>query len=246
MKESTIIFENEDILVIDKPAGLAVHGEGSDPSGTLVEWFLNRVPTAKGVGEPRVGADGQVLERSGIVHRLDRDTSGIMVLAKNQAAFDHLKQQFQDRIATKEYRAIVYGEMKERWGTISRRIGRSAKDWKLRSAEKGARGNLRDAVTDWECIQSGRYEQEPFSYIKLLPKTGRTHQLRVHLKSMGRPIVGDSLYAVSHLERSNNLKLDRLALHAFRLTLTLPGGSEETFKAELPKELEDAIVRIAE
>lgn len=246
MKEPTLIFENEDILVIDKPAGLAVHGEGNDPAGTLVEWFLKRVPQAEGVGEPRIATDGQVLERSGIVHRLDRDTSGIMVLAKNQAAFDHLKQQFQDRVATKEYRAIVYGEMKERWGTISRRIGRSAKDWKLRSAEKGARGNLRDAVTDWECIQSGRYEQEPFSYLKLVPKTGRTHQLRVHLKSMGRPIVQDSLYAVSHLEKSNNLNLNRLALHSFRLKLTLPGGNEETFEAPLPSELEEAVSRIAE
>lgn len=246
MKEPVIIFENEDVMVIDKPVGLAVHGEGSDPSGTLVEWFLGRVPEAKGVGEPRVSTDGQILERSGIVHRLDRDTSGIMVLAKNQAAFDHLKQQFQDRLATKEYRAIVYGEMKERWGTISRRIGRNAKDWKLRSAEKGARGQLRDAVTDWECIQAGKYEQEPFSYLKLLPKTGRTHQLRVHLKSMGRPIVGDSLYAVSHLERSNNLKLDRLALHAFRLKITLPDGTLETFEAALPQDLEEAVARIAE
>ncbi len=246
MKDPTVIFENEDILVIDKPVGLAVHGEGSDPAGTLVEWFLNRVPGAEGVGEPRVSTNGQVLERSGIVHRLDRDTSGIMVLAKNQAAFDHLKQQFQDRLATKEYRAIVYGVMKERWGTISRRIGRNSKDWKLRSAEKGARGQLRDAVTDWECIQSGKYEREPFSYLKLLPKTGRTHQLRVHLKSMGRPIVGDTLYAVSHLDRSNNIKLDRLALHAFRLTLTLPGGSVETFEAPIPEELTEAASRIAE
>lgn len=246
MKEPTIIFENEDVLVIDKPAGLAVHGEGSDATGTLVEWFLGRVPEARGVGEPRVGADSEMLERSGIVHRLDRDTSGVMVLAKNQMAFDHLKQQFQGRLAKKEYRAIVYGTMKERWGTISRRIGRSAKDWKLRSAEKGARGQLREAVTDFECLHSGQYEDESFSLLKLLPKTGRTHQLRVHLKSIGRPIVGDSLYAEPYFSKSNNLKLDRLALHAFRLTLTLPGGNEETFEAALPKELEEATLRIAE
>lgn len=246
MKAPVIIFENEDILVIDKPAGLAVHGEGGDASGTVVEWFLGHSPEAAGVGEPRVGAEGEMLERSGIVHRLDRDTSGVMVLAKNQMAFDHLKQQFQNRLAKKEYRALVYGAMKERWGTINRRIGRSAKDWKLRSAEKGARGQLRDAITDWECLQTGQYEQEPFSYLKLMPKTGRTHQLRVHLKSISRPIVGDSLYAGAHLPRSNNLNLDRLALHAFRLTLTLPEGKEETFEAELPKELLEATLRIAE
>lgn len=246
MKEPAIIFENEDILVVDKPAGLPVHGEGEDPAGTLVEWFLNHVPGAKGVGESRIGIDGQALERSGIVHRLDRETSGVMVLAKNQTAFDHLKQQFKGRLAAKEYRAIVYGAMKERWGTISRRIGRSAKDWKLRSAEKGARGQLRDAVTDWECLRFGQYNGESFSILKLMPRTGRTHQLRVHLKSISRPIVGDSRYADSYIPKSNNLDLKRLALHAFRLTLTLPQGEQMTFEAPIPQEIEEAASRIAE
>ena len=245
MREPIIIFENIDGVVVDKPAGLLVHGEGADATGTLVAWFLKHAPDASGVGEPRVGNEGTPLERSGIVHRLDRDTSGVMVLAKNQEAFVHLKQQFKNRLAKKEYRALVYGRMKERWGTINRPIGRSAKDWKLRSAEKGARGQLRDAVTDWECLRSGEYERVPFSCLRLIPKTGRTHQLRVHLKSISRPIVGDRVYAPAMATDSNNLGLDRLALHAFSLTIILPDGQGHTFEASIPQEMAAAESRIA-
>lgn len=246
MEEPKIIFEDEHMLVIDKPSGLAVHGEGFDPAGTLVEWFLKRVPSAVGVGEPRIGSDGKEIERSGIVHRLDKDTSGVMVLAKDQETFDYLKTQFKDRFAKKEYRALVYGQMNERWGTIDRPIGRSSRDWKLRSSERGAKGKLREAVTDWENIISGEYEGESFSYLKLKPKTGRTHQLRVHLKSISRPIVSDKLYATGKYEDSNNLGLSRLALHAFRLSLVLPGGEEQTFEAPIPADMEEAIAKIAQ
>ena len=246
MKEPKIIFENDDVLVIDKPVGVLVHGEGADPTGTVVEWFLAHVPKAKGVGEPRLGVDGKEIERSGVVHRLDKETSGVLILAKNQSAFDHVKTQFKDRLVRKEYRALVYGMMKERWGTINRSIGRSSRDWRLRSAERGARGMLREASTDWECLTSGEYEGEKFSYLKLLPKTGRTHQLRVHLKAIGRPIVGDTLYASPEkIEASNNLELNRLALHALSLKLTLPDGEERLFESELPLEIFSAAGLIA-
>src|SRR5690606_12500201 len=122
MIEPKIIFEDDNILVVDKPSGLAVHGEGEDAGGTLVEWFLKHSPEASGVGEPRIGKDGKEIERSGVVHRLDRDTSGVMVLVKNQETFDHLKAAFKERRVKKEYVALVYGEMKERWGTITRKI----------------------------------------------------------------------------------------------------------------------------
>jgi len=241
MTEPQVIFENDDVLVIDKPTGLAVHGEGADPTGTVVEWFLRHVPAAHGVGEPRIGKDGNEIERSGVVHRLDRDTSGVMILAKTQAAFDHLKNQFLERQVKKEYRALVYGAMKERWGTINRSIGRSAKEWRLRSADRGARGHLREAVTEWECVQIGQYQDKSFSYLKLRPKTGRMHQLRVHLKAIGRPIVGDQLYAGNQLGEGDDLALDRLALHAFALMLSLPSGEVHTFEAPLPAELNSAI-----
>jgi len=245
MKDPIVIFENEDIMVVDKPSGLLVHGEGRDSQGTLVEWFLNRVPSAQGVGEPRIGKDGEEIERSGVVHRLDRDTSGVIILAKNQPAFDHLKLAFQARKAKKVYEALVYGLMKERWGTISRPIGRSKKDWRRRSAERGARGHLRDAITGWERITSGQYEGENFSHIRLKPETGRTHQLRVHLKAISRPIVGDQLYGDNLINKSNNLGLERLALHATTLTLILPSGEEQTFHSPLPGELKAAAALIA-
>lgn len=245
MTEPKIIFEDDNVLVVDKPSGLAVHSEGSDATGTLVEWFLRHCPEARGVGEPRVGSDGVQLERSGVVHRLDRDTSGVMILAKSQPTFDHLKYQFKERQVKKEYRAIVYGQMKERWGTIDRRIGRSAQDWKLRSAERGARGQLRDAVTDWECLKSGTYGGEPFSVLKLNPRTGRMHQLRAHLKSISRPIVGDSLYAAGQIDRSNNLGLKRLALHALNLEVNLPDGTTRSFIADRPDDLVRAEALIA-
>lgn len=243
--EPKIIFEDDDILVVDKPSGLSVHGEGSDPAGTLVEWFLGRAPEARGVGEPRVGKDGKEIERSGVVHRLDRDTSGVMVLAKSQDTFDHLKAQFKEREIKKEYQALVYGEMKERYGTINRKIGRSASDWRLRSAERGARGALRESVTNWECLKSGEFEGEKFSHLKLTPETGRMHQLRVHLKAISRPIVGDSLYSKHLIDSSNNIGLSRLALHATSLTITLLNGEEKTFGSPLPEELLQATGRIA-
>ena len=237
MTEPEIIFENIDVVVINKPYGLLVHSDGDDASGTVVEWFLNHTPEAKGVGEPRQGKDGQEIERSGVVHRLDRDTSGVMILTKTQPAFDHLKLQFKNHAVKKEYRALVYGYMNEKWGTIDRPIGRSARDWRLRSAQRGAKGTLRESVTDWECIGRGEYQGEPFSYLKLVPKTGRMHQLRVHLKAIDRPIVCDPLYAGKKVEQSNNLSLQRLALHSHQLELILPDGSDERFVAPLPEDL---------
>lgn len=235
-----ILFENDDLVAINKPAGMMVHEDGHNEGETVVDWFLSHVPDAKGVGEPQTNNKGEEMERSGIVHRLDQETSGVLVLAKNQEAYEHLKKQFHDRLTKKEYRAFVYGHMRENWGTIDRPIGRSAKDFRLRSAQRGAKGTLRDAITDWELIGKGEYEGEPFSYVKLKPKTGRTHQLRVHLKAIDRPIVCDPLYAASKPESSNNLGLSSLALHAHELTITLRDGEEQRFVAPLPQEMLDA------
>lgn len=241
-----ILFENDDVVVIDKPEGVMVHDDGHSDDETIVDWFLKYVPDAKGVGEPQQSPDGKDLERSGVVHRLDRETSGVLVLAKHQDAHVHLKKQFHDRLVHKEYRAFVYGPVREQWGTIDRQIGRSAKDFRLRSAQKGAKGTLRDAVTDWELIGTGRYNDEHFSYLKLIPKTGRTHQLRVHLKAIDRPIVGDTQYASSHIERSSNLDLERLALHAHILDIVLPDSEEERFIAPLPIEFDQAAEKLVE
>ncbi len=241
IKEPAIIFENDDILVINKPSGLAVHADGVKEEETVVDWLLRRMPAARGVGETRLGRNGVEIERSGVVHRLDADTSGVMVLVKTQTAYEHLKQQFQTRQVKKEYRALVYGTMKEQWGTIDRPIGRSARDFRLRSAERGARGVLREAVTEWEQLQAGRSEGESFTYLRLRPKTGRMHQLRVHLKAIDHPIVGDTLYAGKRLEQSHNLNLARLALHAHTLAFALPGEELRRYEAPVPEVLKVAV-----
>ncbi len=249
MTEPEIIFENEDVLVINKPVALMVHEDKRTEGETVVDWFVHRVPEARGVGEPQVTPAGEKMDRSGVVHRLDAGTSGVMIMAKNQVAFDFLKAQFHDRLVQKEYRALVYGHMRDQWGTIDRAIGRSARDFRLRSAERGAKGVMREATTDWELIGKGEYEGEPFSYVKLKPKTGRTHQLRVHLKAIDRPIIGDPLYAGKKLETSNNLGLKRMALHAYALTITVPNGEEQRFMAPLPQsfiEAEDKLCGPAE
>ena len=243
--EPTILYEDTDILVIDKPAGWIVHEDGKPRTApVVVDWFLKRVPEARGVGEPALAQDGTPLERSGVVHRLDRETSGVLVLAKTQDAHQFLKQQFKDRHVYKEYRAFVYGRLNDRYGSINRPIGRSSKDSRLRSAMRGAKGVMRDAITDFERIGIGEFEGESFSYVKLVPKTGRTHQLRVHLRAIDRPIVRDELYATHLMEKSNNLALSRMALHAYILELTLPNGHNERFIAPVPPAFEAAAERI--
>lgn len=241
-----ILFENDDVVVVNKPHGLMVHNNGHTDEPTVVDWFLEYLPSAKGVGEEQLSQKGDPLERSGVVHRLDKETSGVLILAKNQESFDHLKHQFHDRLVKKEYRAFVYGAVRERWGTIDRPIGRSAKDFRLRSAQHGARGLLRTSVTAWECIGQGRYENEPFSYMKLKPETGRTHQIRVHLQAIGRPVVGDTMYAKPELAKSNNLGFNRLALHAHILEIDLLATGSQRFIAPLPLSFEEAAERIAE
>lgn len=241
-----VLFENDDVLVVSKPYGWLTHEDGKTDAPTVVEWFLRRLPQTAGVGESGYASDGTELDRSGVVHRLDRETSGVLILAKTQDAYQHLKQQFKDRAVFKEYRALVYGRLNDRWGTINRAIGRSAKDSRRRSAERGAKGVLREAITDFERIGMGEYQDEPFSYVKLMPKTGRTHQLRVHLRAIDRPIVGDELYAAYKLDQSNNLGLTRLALHAHVLELALPNGEEQRFIAPVPPEIEQAVDLIEE
>lgn len=242
-----IIFEDSEIMVINKPYGMLVHEDwGSGIEGTLVEWFLDKVPEAKGVGEDTVKPDGTKLERSGIVHRLDRETSGVMILAKTTTAHTFLKMQFHNRLAKKEYRAFVYGRIHDKWGTINRPIGRKPGDFRRRSADKNAHGTLREAVTHFERIGAGEFENETFSYLKLMPQTGRTHQLRVHLRAIERPIVMDELYGDYKIKISNNLNLKRLSLHSHVLDIALPNGQRERFVATLPPEFDEAAERIAE
>ncbi len=222
-----IIFEDDDVMVLCKPAGMSVHRDGKREEKTLADWFMARVPKAQGVGEPLVLTNGTVVDRPGIVHRLDKQTSGVIVLAKNQKAFFFLKEQFKEREIQKTYRAFLWGELKEENGIIALPIGRSKTDFRRRSAERGAKAPLRDALTAWTRLKAAG----GFSYVEAKPKTGRMHQIRVHFKALQHPIVGDSLYAP---KRGHALGFERLALHALSLTLTLPSGERRTFEAPLP------------
>lgn len=170
----------------------------------------------------------------GYVHRLDRDTSGVLVFAKNAEAYEFLRKAFHDREVKKTYLAIVYGVPKERKGIINFDIGRSRKDFRLRSAQPKAKGRLRDALTNYEVIG----ETEGYALLTLNPETGRTHQIRVHLKAIHNPIVGDKLYAPNH---PLALGMSRLALHAYEIDLPLPSGARVLITAPIPADLAPAL-----
>jgi 23S rRNA pseudouridine1911/1915/1917 synthase len=223
----TIIYEDDDIVVIDKPSGLVVHGDGKSGVKTLVDWIVDRHPTIHDVGEPIVLQSGVIIHRPGIVHRLDKETSGIMVIAKHKTAYEFFKEQFKARAVRKIYHACVYGVVKQDKGVIDFAIGRSRKDFRLRSAQPRAKGDLREAVTHYRTVVRGTHH----SYLELEPKTGRTHQLRVHLKAIHHPIIGDALYAPSG---ALDLGFTRMALHAYQLTLPMLQGEPRIFEAALP------------
>lgn len=229
-----ILYEDSDVVVVNKPAGVMVHPDGFLKEETVSDWMGKTYPESKDVGEEMTLKNGEEITRPGVVHRLDRDTSGVVILAKTEEAHAHLKALFQEREVEKEYLAIVYGVPKQRKGTIDAPIGRSTKNFKLWSAQRGARGNLREAVTEYEVEKDGG----EYALLKLSPKTGRTHQLRVHMKYLNYPILCDKLYAPKH---ECALGFSRMALHAKKLTLTLPSEERKTFEAPLPEDFKTAL-----
>jgi 23S rRNA pseudouridine1911/1915/1917 synthase len=222
-----ILYEDKDLLALNKPAGLTVHADGKSAAPTLSDWLVEKYPNIREVGEPWTAPNGEQIFRPGIVHRLDRDTSGVLVVAKTQQSFTHLKKQFQERLAKKTYRAFVYGIVKNDAGIIDKPIGRSTSDFRKWSAEFGARGELREAVTEYKVLERGKEA----TYIEVYPKTGRTHQIRVHLKSIGHSVVCDTLYAP---KQKCILGFSRTALHAFSLQILSPTGKPLHFEAPLP------------
>lgn len=239
MKISDIlIYKDKNVLVINKPSGLVVHADGKSDERSLVDLILEEFPEMKEIGEPmEIEHKGEMKKifRPGIVHRLDRDTSGVMIIARTQECFEFLKMQFQNRETKKIYHAFVYGNIKDDKGVIDAPIGRSPSDVRMWSAGRGKRGLLREAITHWEVLVRGsdNETEERVTYVKLSPKTGRTHQLRVHMKYNNTPIISDPLYAPN---RPSLLALNRLALHACELTISLPGNQIKTFSAPLPED----------
>lgn len=225
--ELPILYEDADVVAVAKPAGLITHADGRTREPTAEEWFKEKYPEAAAL-PPETPA--------GYVHRLDRDTSGVLVFAKTAAAYEFLRKAFHDRDVKKTYLAFTYGAPKEGKGVIDFDIGRSRKDFRLRSAQPKAKGTLRAALTRYEVVGVA----SDCALMKVSPETGRTHQIRVHLKAIHHPIVGDPLYAPG---RPAVPGIPRLGLHAYAIDLPLPSGGRTTVVAPIPEDLAQAFAR---
>lgn len=231
-----ILYEDADLVAIDKPIGVMAHPDGHSDEKTVSDWFAETYPASKEVGETQRLQNGTEIMRPGIVHRLDRDTSGVLILAKTQEAHEFLKTAFQEHSVNKTYLAFVYGTLKEEKGVINLPIGRSRGDFRLRSAQRGAKGMLREAITHYEVVG----DIGTHSLVKMMPLTGRTHQIRVHLKAIHHSIVCDPLYSPN---QPCDLGFKRLGLHAYQLELGLPSGERITIISPIPADLKPAIAR---
>ncbi|MHB1316897.1 MAG: RluA family pseudouridine synthase [Minisyncoccota bacterium] len=231
--EIPILYEDENIVAINKPSGLMVHGDGNSTEKTLVDWVREKFPNIEGVGEQIEITEDDFIDRPGIVHRLDKDTSGVMLIAKTEDGFQTLKSQFQNREIKKIYHAFVYGIPKEVRGLIDRPIGRSPHDIRQWSCDRGARGLKRDAVTRYVLKESAN----GVAFLQIMPETGRTHQIRVHFKSVRHPLIGDGLYASTMPPK---LGFTRTALHARIIEFVNCDGKTIRIEAPYPKDFEEA------
>jgi len=215
--ELDVLYEDEECVVVNKPVGLLVHSKGVfNPEQTLASWLATR--------KHFDFTEENRSDRSGIVHRLDRATSGVIICAKNQAALGFLQKQFQDRSVKKTYIAKVTGHLKNPEAIIDLPLGRNPK--KPQTFRVDAKG--KEAVTQYKVKEVFR---DGSSLVELKPMTGRTHQLRVHLAYLKAPILGDPFYGIK--------RADRLYLHAYQLEITIPGGIRKTFTAPIPKDFTD-------
>ena len=235
-----VIYEDDDCVVINKAPGIVVHPAAGKTTGTLVNAILHHCPDLQGIGGEH---------RPGIVHRLDKDTSGVMIIAKTMTAFQQLARQFKERRIRKEYLGLVFGKPKDTHGIIDRPIGRHRSDRK-RMSSLNALARKREAVTEWRIEKSFQRKDEAkgsywVSLLRLRPRTGRTHQIRVHLADLGYPLVGDAVYgrrqARSTAKDSRVFSVDsfsRQALHAERLGLAHPRtGVPVEFYAPLAEDI---------
>ncbi len=220
-----ILFEDTDVIVINKPRGMVVHPAAGNSQGTLVNALLNHCGDLSGI-------NGEV--RPGIVHRLDKDTSGVMVAAKSDEAHIKLAHQIKERTASRKYLAIVHGNVKEEQGVIHAPIGRHPSDRKKMAV---VFSNSKDAITNFEVIE--RFGQYTLVACKLL--TGRTHQIRVHMSYIGHPVVGDPKYGIS----KQPFSIKGQALHSAQLQFVHPVTNQEMkFSAPLPDDMQKILVQL--
>jgi len=220
-----LIYSDDNIIVINKPAGIQIHPDSNEKSNTLVNALLARFPEIKNVHEESLGA----YLRPGIVHRLDKETSGIVIVARNQKSFEELKNLFQNRKVRKKYVALVYGQLKDKRGIITKSIARAGNYKKQTVAGLKTKTKIRGAVTEYKQLK--RFSN--YSLVEVRPLTGRMHQIRIHLFSIGHPIVGDKLYKLKSIK--SNFLAKRHLLHAEQLDFTL-FGQKFSFFAPLPED----------
>jgi 23S rRNA pseudouridine1911/1915/1917 synthase len=252
-----ILYEDKNLMVIDKPAGIAVHADAKiTKEKTIADLVLEYDKSLAKVGEPmEVEYEGRKVKipRPGIVHRLDKETSGVLIIAKNQKTFLSLKEQFQKHTIKKVYRAFVYGFVSDpkaslatgKKGVINVPIGRSPRDIRMWTAGRGARPPLRDATTEYIVLDrfsdiknSKPPVEHQFSYVEAYPKTGRTHQIRVHMRYINHPVVSDPIYSGA---KEKALGMKRLALHAHSITFRTLEGKEVTVESPLPADFKKVI-----
>ena len=232
-----IIFEDDSILVIDKPSGLTVNkAETTKGQETVQEWLLLRHPGVRRVVQSRDEEEFQ--EKSGIVHRLDKDTSGVLIIAKTFEAYLKLKEQFQNRETEKKYIALVHGIVDPAVGTINAPIDRSP----FNRTHFGIFSGGREAETTYKTMTSCQRGSEKYTLLEVFPKTGRTHQIRVHMKYINHPIVADPIYGGRKQSKQDREFCPRLFLHAASLTLKHPkSGVNVTYTSDLPEALKNVI-----
>lgn len=214
-----VIFEDKNILVLHKPSGIVVHPFDFSDEYTLIDFIREHSPISFDINNEITLQDKRVINIGGIVHKLDRDTSGVIVIAKNIETFNALRSQFRNHEIRKEYIALIEGHLDDEAFTINAPLGRSKKDYKQSTNPERARGELREAVTDVKVIK----KNDKSTLVLLTPKTGRTHQLRAHMAHIKHPIVGDKAYG-------SETDSERIMLHSKLLSFTLE-GEEYSFEA---------------
>lgn len=226
IQDISVILEEEDFVVLNKPAGIIVHAPHNFTAhdSTIVDFVREKYPETKKVGDdPKM--------RPGIVHRLDKDTSGVIVVARTNDFFSHLKGLFQKGLVRKTYCALVWGRTSLE-GTIDVPIG--LKPGSVRRSTRARRMKMiKTAMTEYESISRFEYGDDEFSFVRVFPKTGRTHQIRVHFLEIHHPIVGDQMYG----KKKNPWGLERQFLHAESIEFPLPNGKRFRVEAEIPRDL---------
>lgn len=224
-----IIYQDKNIVVVDKPAGVSVHPAKSDEKDTLANFLIYKFPEIKNIHDD---SEDSYL-RPGIVHRLDKDTSGVMVVARNQKTFEEFKKLFKEHKVEKKYLALVYGKLENKEGIIEKPIARAATYKKQVIAGRKTKTKIREAVTRYKVLK----EYENYSLVEAMPKTGRMHQIRIHLFSIGHPIVGDKIYKTKRMAIPQGVA--RQLLHAKSLSFKLL-GKQYNFQADLPQDFRRA------